>query len=243
MKRGFWKLFGDSINEYGEKFIPILKVFFFLYFIPLVVIGVLVLLLFTGVYASLGKSVLESGSVDVSQLIQSNVVSLGSLILFVIIFGIILAIFYFLTSLSYIYIGFSNKKDLSFKDVFSFAREYFWRYVGVSLLVIICLIPLYILLIIPGIIFTVFWAFSCYIMVNEKTKAWESMKKSKALVKGRWWGVFGFILLFFIFFFIASLIFGLIPFIGGVISSLVLTPFLIFFFKNFYLDLKSNKKS
>ena len=241
MKKGFWKLFGDSINEYGEKLIPIFKIFFFLYFIPLLIIGFLVLLLFSGVYASLGKSVLETGSLDIQELVKSQAVPLFSLIVFMVVFGIILAIFYFLTSLSYTYIGFANKKDLSFNTVLGFARKYFWRYVGLSLLVIVCLIPLYILLIIPGIIFTVFWAFSSYIMVNEKTKIRESMKKSRALVKGRWWKVFGFGLLFLLIFVIVSAIVNIIPFIGGIISSLVLTPFLILFFKNFYLDLKGKE--
>jgi hypothetical protein len=243
MKKGFWSLFGNSINEYSEKFIPILKVFFFLYFIPLMVIGFLVLLLFSGVYASFGESVLKSGSVDISQIIKDQAVPLLSLIVFGIIFGIILAIFYFLAGLSYIYIGFSNKKDLSFNTVLGFAKKYFWRYVGLSLLVIVCLIPLYILLIIPGVIFTVFWAFSAYIMINEKTKIRESMKKSMVLVKGRWWKVFGYGLLFFLIYVIVSLIINLVPFIGSMISSLVLTPFLILFFKNFYLNLKLNKKS
>ena len=239
MKRGFWRLFGDSMSEYGEKFLSISKTFLLLYVLPLVIVGSLVLLLFSGIYSSIGKSVLESGSFDIVQLIKNQVVSLFSLIVFMVVFGIILGILYFWTNIAYTYIGLENKK-LSFSNIFKFTRKNFWRYVGLTFLVVICLIPLYILFIVPGIIFTVFWAFSGYILLKENTGIRKSMKKSRALVKGRWWHVFGYGLLFMVIFCVASFVLGLIPFFGNLISYLVLTPLLVIFFKNFYLDLKDN---
>lgn len=45
------------------------------------------------------------------------------------------------------------------------------------------------LLIIPGIIFSVWFAFVLYCVVFEEKKGVEALKASKALVDGRWWSV------------------------------------------------------
>ena len=62
MGKGFGELFGDTFNEYIKKFFPILKIFVFLYLIPLVVVSIFLLILFAGTFSSLGISVLKTGS-------------------------------------------------------------------------------------------------------------------------------------------------------------------------------------
>ena len=47
----------------------------------------------------------------------------------------------------------------------------------------------YLLLIIPGIIFTVWFSFVFYAVVLENKKTVEAMKYSKSLVRERWWAV------------------------------------------------------
>ena len=242
MGKGFGELFSSTFGEYLKKFVPILKIFVFLYLIPMVIVAILLVILFTGVYSSLGVSVLKTGSFDLSQvaLSQGDIGSLVLLFLGIFVFVIVLGIFYVWMAASYVYISFSKGGELPFDKTFAFARKNFWRYVGLTLLTIVCLIPLYILLIIPGIIFTVFWAFSSYILLSGNVRAWDSMKQSKALVKGRWWRVFGYGLLLLLIIFVISFVAGFIPFVGSIVSSLVLTPFMILFFKNFWLELKHN---
>lgn len=241
MGKGFWELFGDSFNEYGKKFFPILKVYAFLYLIPLIVLSILILILFAGISSSLGFSVLETGTLEFNEFFaQANTGAIATLIIGFVIFFLALIVLYFWTSISYVQIGLSNK-EIPFRDTFAFARKNFWRYLGLTLLTIICLIPLFILLVIPGIIFLVFWTFASYILLSGNDGAWESMKKSKALVKGRWWRVFGYLLLIVVIVFVVDTILGIIPFVGSIISSLVLTPFMILFFKNFWIDLKGKK--
>lgn len=241
MGKGFWELFSDSFNEYGKKFFPILKVYTFLYLIPLIVLSILILILFAGISSSLGFSVLETGTLEFNEFFaQANTGAIATLIIGFIIFFPALIVLYFWTSISYVQIGLSNK-EIPFRDTFAFARKNFWRYLSLTLLTIICLIPLFILLVIPGIIFLVFWTFASYILLSGNDGAWESMKKSKALVKGRWWRVFGYLLLIIVIVFVVDTILGIIPFVGSIISSLVLTPFMILFFKNFWIDLKGKK--
>jgi hypothetical protein len=243
MKR-FGELFSDTFNEYTKKFIPILKIFVLLYLIPLLVISILFFIFFAGIHPSLGFSILKTGNLDLRQVtLNQDAGTLALLFLGFFVFIIFSGIFYVLMSVSYIHIGLFKSEGFSFSKTFAFAKKNFWRYVRLILLTIICLIPLYILLIIPGIIFTVFWVFSSYILLTGKNTAWESMKQSKVLVKGRWWTIFGYVLLLFIMIIVTSVVLGFIPFVGNIVSSLVLTPFMVLFFKNFYLTIKSEKKS
>lgn len=47
-----------------------------------------------------------------------------------------------------------------------------------------------ILLVIPGIIFSIWFAFGFYALVLDNKRGTEALKHSKSLVAGRWWGVF-----------------------------------------------------
>jgi uncharacterized membrane protein len=60
---------------------------------------------------------------------------------------------------------------------------------GASLLTGILVFFGTLLLIIPGIIFAVWYLFTIYIVIFEKKDATEAMQSSKALVVGRWWGI------------------------------------------------------
>ena len=71
------------------------------------------------------------------------------------------------------------------------ALPYIFRYVGLAILLTIILLGGYILLIIPGIIFSVWFAFAYLVLITEDTGVTEALKKSRNYVRGRWWGVFG----------------------------------------------------
>lgn len=47
-----------------------------------------------------------------------------------------------------------------------------------------------IMLVIPGIIFALWFTFTTYAVIVDNKKTVEALKFSKSLVKGRWWGVF-----------------------------------------------------
>ena len=49
----------------------------------------------------------------------------------------------------------------------------------------------FLLLVIPGIILSVFFAFGLFTLVLDGHKGWEALTKSKDLVTGYWWAVFG----------------------------------------------------
>ena len=71
------------------------------------------------------------------------------------------------------------------------SKGLFWPFFGLSLLVLLLIIAWSILLIIPGIIFGVFYSFAVIVFVFEGKKGMKAIKASKELVKGYWWPTFG----------------------------------------------------
>lgn len=78
-----------------------------------------------------------------------------------------------------------------------------WTYIVYGVLIILLLL----LLVIPGIIFMVYWYFFAYIVLDQNLKGMSALKKSKEMVKGRWWKTFA--------------LFVIAAIISGVISSVV----------------------
>ena len=114
------------------------------------------------------------------------------------------------------------------------------------------------LFIVPGIIFSVWFAFSFYVVVLDGKEGTEAMRESKKLVEGRWFDTFLRLLVPSLLFLIISGIlqspFNLIMansksiFIGsmvGILSSIVsimLAPFLVASQAILYNELKKTKK-
>lgn len=76
-------------------------------------------------------------------------------------------------------------------EIFKETRKYFWDYFWLSILTAILIILWTLLLIIPGIIFSVFYSFAVYVFFFENIKGMAAIRKSLNLVKGYWWPVFG----------------------------------------------------
>lgn len=68
----------------------------------------------------------------------------------------------------------------------------FWT----NLLAGIMLIGLFLLLIVPGIVFAVYWSFVMAIVALRGMEGMEAIRHSKSLVKGRWWKTFGYLIVF-----------------------------------------------
>lgn len=84
----------------------------------------------------------------------------------------------------------------SFRELLTSSRRSFFKYLGFSLVSFIFLIGLFLLLIIPGIIFSVYWLLGSFVFFNEKKNIRESLKKSRELISGRWWITLWYVFLF-----------------------------------------------
>ena len=161
-----------------------------------------------------------------------------------------------------------EKRKFKFKNLVDLGKKFFGKYLAFCIVFGIFIMLLFMLLIIPGVIFLVYWGFAIYIFFSEKVGIMGSLKKSRKIVKGNWWRVFGYGLLLIILVALVSAVFDfpsqlVVSFFGALagesypvwtiifsgfwqvlseIVSMLLGVFMILFFKNFYLDLKGKKK-
>ena len=235
--KDFSSLLGDSLNEFGVKFVTILKTFLAVYFIPmLVLLSLFIISLIT--YFGFSNLSLLSDEIALREYILSlTTTNLSGFIFIIFVFVLFAVLINIFLSLAYFLIAFSNKKESTLREVVSATSKLYWRYIAFIVVVMIFLTGLFVLLIIPGIIFSVYWVFAPYILVNERAGIIESLRRSYRIVKGKWWMTFGYSLLLFLIYGIVLVAASFVPF-GNIIGTLVLTPIMVIFFKNFYLSMK-----
>lgn len=123
-------------------------------------------------------------------------VALLAVIVFIIFF-IAFAALYVFTYISEFLLLKDLTQEVSFKNLrewYKRAKPYFWVSVGVSIIYTILTLLGLALLIIPGIIFGIFYCFTIYAVMFEDHKFEGSFGRSRELVRGYWWPVFGRIL-------------------------------------------------
>ncbi len=273
--KSFGELFSKSWNEYKPNFKTYSKIILLFVIIPSIVMFI------AGI-----PFTLHINNLDITKRPNTFEVYKPELILPLFFVGIIAFLVNLFGGACLIYNSVYKKenKTMSFKESLSGGKKYYWKFAGFGIVTFFFIFLLYLLLIIPGIIFSVFWVFSGYILIKENTGIKESLKKSYSLVRGNWWRTFGYLLLLFLIFIAVAigigLIFGIINFtieapyidkamktistgtnepitsyppkiiiitsligqISSGIINLITIPFMIFFLKNFYLDMKEGKK-
>lgn len=126
----------------------------------------------------------------------------------------------------------------SFKKSKYLILPYFW----VALLVSVVVFAGFILFVIPGIIFVIWFQFAEYALVKENIRGTKALSKSRELVKGYWWPIAGRLVVLGVIVFVLSFIFGFIPVIGSFLATILLTPFTIIFSYLIYKNLTEIKQ-
>lgn len=142
------------------------------------------------------------------------------------------------------------KKASKIKDLFHEGRtKYFWPLFVVSILVFLFVFLWSLLLIIPGLIFAVYYSFAGWALIFEGHKGRKALQRSKELVKGYWWAVFGRYVALYLAIFLVLLLFGMVAavtpgeaFQAGIstikqIVSLLITPLFFAYSYLLYKDL------
>src|SRR3989344_597930 len=151
--------------------------------------------------------------------------SILSLIIFAVNFWVYVSLFYIIK-------GDGEGSALTLKSVFFMARGKEFSLAWIILLETVCIFFGLILLIIPGVIFAVWFIFANQVFVFEGIKGKGALARSKELVKGYWWPIFGRFLLFFI----ISAIITAIPFFGDLLNGFVIVPLCVIYFYFIYTD-------
>ncbi|WP_432404080.1 hypothetical protein [Wukongibacter sp. M2B1] len=103
-----------------------------------------------------------------------------------------------------------NNNELSWSNALKRALSRWGSCFGTKFLAGLILIGLFILLIVPGIIWTLYYTFIVQVVVLKKIGGKEALDYSKSLVKGRWWKIFGIHCLYIIIILILSFSLGFI---------------------------------
>ncbi len=97
----------------------------------------------------------------------------------------------------------------------------------------ILLVLLFLLLIIPGVIFGVFWIFAVIVVALTDKQFFEALRYSQTLVRGRWWKLFGYVLLM-------AIISGLVLWVIGLVFGLFGNGYVTNVLNNIASDLVSS---
>jgi len=259
---GFGSVFTTSFKEYTSNFKFILKMIFLFVGIPS-----LAMLLLTFLFVVTSESYRSAVLGTIIETAPMPLFALITIILFSIISILLIAF------VQAGFIGISLKKSkFNFKDFMKMGKEYFFKFIGFSIVYVLFIYLLLLLLIVPGIIFIVYWTFGIYIFYEKKLGIRKSLKVSRYMIRGKWWRVVGYALLVFLIIYAAigifsgiilgpfTIYFGMLSLSGSSIPiwayltyaaietivnfvvSLITLPFFILFFKNFYLEMKKETK-
>ncbi|MFC1801803.1 hypothetical protein ACFLZB_05055 [Nanoarchaeota archaeon] len=147
-----------------------------------------------------------------------------------------------------------KNKKVGLGDAFIKALTSWPKAIWTNIVRSIFLIGLFVLLIVPGIIYSVYWYFFIFVVVIHGKYGNQALKHSKAVVKGRWWRIVGYAIVFGI----LSAIIGIavaLPFAlfsgftGDIITSIIgdtlidiVASFFIVAFTIFFINLDHTKK-
>ncbi|MEP6910386.1 MAG: hypothetical protein ABI896_08155 [Actinomycetota bacterium] len=144
-----------------------------------------------------------------------------------------------------------GRADFSLGETFSQARQHLGSVVVASILAALAIFIGLILLIVPGLVLMTWWAVIIPVIVLENRSAGEAFTRSRELVKGHGWGVFGVIVLMVLLLIGFSLLLSLIlspladwlqSFVSQVVSGTLTAPFVAIVLTLLYFRLKAAKE-
>lgn len=127
----------------------------------------------------------------------------------------------------------TDNKNILLKDLFKNAFNLWPKAIATNIILGILILLLTILLIIPGIIFAIFWIFAVYVVVVHNKRWMAALKESKAIVQGRRRKVLGYCIVF-------GLIATGISFVAGTPLLLIPSNAITDIFTNTWTDLVSS---
>jgi hypothetical protein len=276
---GFGYIFSKSWKDYKANFKSIALAMLVLYFIGFFIVKLVSFV----IISSSGYNVALEGVIngafangDVANLTQTmgslgtqyasafSQASLYSTILTIVAVLVYLIFVFGITS------SYMKKDKFSFRDILTNGKSNYLICLGFIVVALLLLAGLYVLLIIPGIIFTIYWMLDLYAFYDDPKKRYiESLRSSYRLVKGRWWITLGYTILLLIIFVAIYLIFNIpsgvlagislakmisgtysssfmavvewVGFIMQALANFVIVPLGIMFYRNLYREYKATK--
>lgn len=230
-----------SLNKSRDNFPKLFSVGLKYYFLPFLVLSLIGVLTFGEKFYILAEDELPT-------LAHSIFSSLNGILMFVL--GLFFSIY-----LIYFFAGKQGK----------IVGTSWGRVLGaLGFVIVFCLVMvgLFVLLVLPGIIFGIFWVLAFTIFILEEKSIFSAMGKSFDMIRGRWWKTLGYLVVLVLVIILLMLPFGIIfYFVDGFFSSgwvlnswlyvrgaisffvdLLISIFSTAFLVEYYMRLKDSKK-
>lgn len=108
----------------------------------------------------------------------------------IIIAAIAVIFFWFWSQVALLFAIKDSEENIGFKESFRRGWHKIGSYLWISILSALVVIGGYLLLIVPGIIFAIWFSLAAFVLVTENIKGMDALLKSREYIKGRWGGVF-----------------------------------------------------
>ena len=181
--------FEASIKLWWKNLLKFIKVYLWGLLYSLIPLAVLAVFLFLASLPAL--------SGNTSFRIVAVIISVAS---------ILAAIYFAIRAYLGVFLVMKNGYQGDEKKIFTDTAKYFWPYLGLVVMTAIFVILWSLLLIIPGIIYSVLYSMAVYAFFFEEKRGMEAIRRSVRLVKGYFWPVFGRILFIGLVFWIVSVV-------------------------------------
>jgi hypothetical protein len=144
-----------------------------------------------------------------------------------------------------------GRADLSLGDTFERVRPQLASIVVGGVLAVIGILIGLVLLIVPGLVLLTWWVLVIPVIVLEGLRAGEAFTRSRELVRGHGWSVFGVIVLTLLIVFGAGIVLSLVllpvsawlrSFVSNVVSGTLLAPFIALTWTLLYYRLRAAKE-
>ena len=145
-----------------------------------------------------------------------------------------------------------GRADLSLRETFEHVRPQLTAIIVAGILAGLGIALGLLLLIVPGLVLLTWWILIVPVIVLEQRRAGESFSRSRELVRGHGWGVFGVIVLTILLFIAFRIVLGLVlspfadwlqGFLSEIIAGTLATPFVAVAWTLLYFRLKAAKEA
>ena len=140
---------------------------------------------------------------------------------FVVLFSMIIII-QFWSQVALIYAIKDSAENIGIKESFRRGRHKIRSFFWVSVLASFIIMGGFLLFIIPGIIFSIWFSLAIYIVIAEDLKGMDAILKSREYIRKYWWSVLWRFLFFFIVIYIIMIVFGIAFFVFAYAISTIL---------------------
>src|SRR5215210_639074 len=144
-----------------------------------------------------------------------------------------------------------GRADLSLGETFDSVKPHLSSIIVAGILAGLGIVLGLILLIVPGLVLLTWWILIVPVIVLERRSAGESFSRSRELVRGYGWRVFGVIILTIVIYIIAGIVLRILlspladwlqSFVGDIVVGTILTPFLAVTWTLLYFRLRGVKE-